>query len=53
LAIYNSQQQQKAWDESPPRKLKWDGKNMRVINRPDLDHIIRGSYRDGWKLDVN
>ena len=53
LAIYNSQQQQKGWDESPPRKLKWDGKNMRVINRPDLDHIIRGSYRDGWKLDIN
>ena len=53
LAVYNSQQQQNGWDESPPRKLKWDGKNMRVINRPDLDHIIRGSYRDGWKLDTN
>jgi hypothetical protein len=53
LAVFNSQQQQIGWDESPPRKLFWDGKNMRVTNRPDLDNIIRGMYRDGWKLDMN
>lgn len=53
LAVYNSQQQKKGWDETPPRKLMWDGKNMRVINRPDLDPIIRGNYRDGWKLNFN
>lgn len=50
LAVYNAQQQQKGWDESPPRKLQWDGKNMKVINRPDLDSIIKRKYREGWTL---
>lgn len=50
LAVYNVQQQQKEWDESPPRKLHWDGKNMKVLNRPDLDIIIKREYRKGWNL---
>lgn len=50
LAIYNSQHQKREWDESPPRKLHWDGENMKVLNRPDLDHIINREYRKGWSI---
>ena len=50
LAVYNAQQQQRGWDESPPRKLVWDGKNMRVVNRPDLNEIVKREYREGWTL---
>jgi len=53
LAVFNAQNKQSGSDESPARKLFWDGKNMQVKNRTDLDYIIRGMYRDGWKLDVN
>ena len=50
LGVFNVQQQQIGWDESPPRKLVWDGKNMSVVNRPDLNEIGKREYRDGWKL---
>ncbi len=50
LAVFNAQQQQRGWDESPPRKLFWDGKNMKVVGRPDLDAIVKREYRTGWTL---
>lgn len=53
LAVFNAQNKQSGLGESPARKLYWDGKNMQVKSRPDLDYIIRGMYRDGWKLDDN
>ena len=50
LAVFNAQQQKRGWDESPPRKLAWDGKNMKVVDRPDLEVIVKREYRTGWKL---
>ena len=32
------------------RKLKWDGKNMKVLNYPEAQQYVRHEYREGWVL---
>jgi len=32
------------------KKIEWDGENMRVKDRPDLDKFIKREYRKGWSL---
>ncbi|MBN2128173.1 MAG: Gfo/Idh/MocA family oxidoreductase [Sedimentisphaerales bacterium] len=35
---------------NPGEQILWDGKNMKVANKPELDSMIREPYRDGWSL---
>ena len=30
------------------RKVEWDGPNMRVTNRPELNQWLKRDYRKGW-----
>jgi len=30
--------------------IEWDSKNMKIVNKPDLNKHIRRRYRRGWKL---
>ncbi len=32
------------------RPVRWDGANMKCLNRPDLDRFVRREYRPGWSL---
>ena len=32
------------------KKVEWDAQNMKCTNMPELDRIIRRSYRKGWEL---
>lgn len=34
------------------KKIEWDGPNMKAINAPEADALIKRPYRDGWKMDV-
>jgi hypothetical protein len=30
--------------------VKWDSKNLRAMNAPELDAIVKRPYRSGWSL---
>ena len=32
------------------RKLKWDARNMKVLNFPEAQQYVRREYREGWVL---
>ncbi len=32
------------------KKLVWDAANMKAIGEPEVDAILRGTYRKGWEL---
>jgi predicted dehydrogenase len=32
------------------KKLVWDAANMKAVGAPEVDAILRGSYRKGWEL---
>jgi len=32
------------------RRVEWDGTAMRCTNRPELNHFLKPTYRDGWKM---
>ena len=32
-------------------RLMWDGKNMKVTNRPEANQYVRPPRRKGWELD--
>jgi predicted dehydrogenase len=32
------------------KKIEWDAKNLRALNAPEVDPIIRRPYRSGWVL---
>ena len=32
------------------KKLDWDGPNMKALNAPEADALIRREYRAGWQL---
>jgi predicted dehydrogenase len=32
------------------KKLTWDARNMKAVNCPEADPLIRREYRKGWKL---
>ncbi len=32
------------------KKVEWDGPNMKVANRPELNHILKTEYRKGWDV---
>ena len=32
------------------KKIEWDGPDMRAINAPEANALIRREYRDGWAL---
>lgn len=34
----------------PGKKLKWDGKNMKVTNNAQADAFVHREYRSGWTL---
>lgn len=36
-----------------PRKLEWDGPNMRIPNMKEPNEFIRREYRKGWELKVD
>ena len=36
----------------PDTTLKWDADNMRIVDRPDLDKLIKRDYREGWASPV-
>jgi hypothetical protein len=35
---------------SPGQKLEWDAANLKVKGRPDLDTVIKPTFRKGWEL---
>jgi predicted dehydrogenase len=35
---------------SPGRKVEWDSKGLKAIGRPDLDAVIKPTFRAGWEL---
>ncbi len=35
---------------SPGRKVEWDSKNLKAVGRPDLDAVIKPTFRAGWEL---
>lgn len=32
------------------KKIEWDAKNLKATNAPEVDHIVRPSYREGYTL---
>jgi predicted dehydrogenase len=36
----------------PDTTLKWDADNMAIVDRPDLDKLIKRDYRAGWASPV-
>ncbi len=32
------------------KKLKWDGKNMKITNFDDANQFVKREYRQGWSL---
>jgi hypothetical protein len=32
------------------KKITWDSTNMKAVNLPEAEPIIRGTYRQGWTL---
>lgn len=32
------------------KKLVWDAANMKAVGEPEVDAILRGTYRKGWEL---
>jgi predicted dehydrogenase len=32
------------------KKIEWDAENLRVINAPEAERIVRREYRKGWEL---
>jgi hypothetical protein len=32
------------------KKVEWDAKNLKATNAPEVDHIIKTEYREGYKL---
>lgn len=36
----------------PDTTLKWDADNMSIVDRPDLDKLIKRDYREGWASPV-
>jgi hypothetical protein len=37
-----------AMKAGPGKKVEWDGPNMKVTNRPELNAWIHRPYRTGW-----
>jgi predicted dehydrogenase len=37
---------------SAGKKVEWDSVNLRAKNAPELDPIIRPTYREGWTLTI-
>ncbi|MBM82186.1 MAG: oxidoreductase [Planctomycetaceae bacterium] len=35
---------------APGQRLEWDGKNMKVLNAPELNQHVHKEYRKGWVL---
>ena len=31
-------------------RLMWDGKNLKVTNKPEANDLIQHHYREGWSL---
>lgn len=42
------------WDaaEGEGRKIEWDAETLTPTNAPEVAHIVRNEYRDGWSTDV-
>ncbi|MGY8687506.1 MAG: Gfo/Idh/MocA family oxidoreductase, partial [Verrucomicrobiales bacterium] len=32
------------------KKIEWDGPNMRALNAPEAEPLIRRAYRRGWEI---
>jgi predicted dehydrogenase len=32
------------------KRVQWDGRAMKVTNRPELNALVRSAYRKGWEL---
>jgi len=33
------------------KKIEWDAKNLKATNAPEVDHIIKNTYRDGYSIE--
>lgn len=43
------------WAASEPgkgKKIEWDAKNLKATNAPEVQHIVKPTYRKGYTLDV-
>ncbi|MEI6076507.1 MAG: Gfo/Idh/MocA family oxidoreductase [Verrucomicrobiota bacterium] len=36
----------------PGKLLKWDAQNLRVVNHPQANQLLRRSYRKGWEVNL-
>lgn len=36
------------WAEG--KKIEWDGRRLRATNAPEVEHIVRPRFREGWKV---
>ncbi len=34
------------------KRIEWDGPNMKAVNAPEADVLIKRPYREGWELEV-
>ena len=41
-----------AADKGEGKKIEWDAKNLKTLNAPEVEHIVRPVYRKGYTLDV-
>ena len=37
-------------DEGEGKRIEWDAKNVVATNAPEVMHVVRREYRDGWSL---
>ncbi len=43
------------WAASEPgegKKIEWDAKQLKATNAPEVQHIVKPAYREGYTLDV-
>jgi predicted dehydrogenase len=45
LAVY-------AADQGEGKKILWDAKALKTLNAPEVEHIVRPTYRSGYTLDA-
>ena len=34
------------------KKIEWDAKELKATNAPEVQHIVKPTYREGYTLDV-
>ncbi len=41
-----------AADAGQGKKIEWDAKELKATNAPEVEHIVKPKYRDGYTLDA-